>query len=70
MLAKPFEHSMTLSSLVFRQGVALRKLTNWHAIDRFRANLSYALLLRAAKKQMKREECGTFVFTKILQEQL
>lgn len=52
MLAKPFEHSMTLSSLVFRQGVALRKLTNWHAIDRFRANLSYALLLRVAKKQM------------------
>ena len=69
MLAKPFEHSMTLSSLVLRQGVALRKLTNWHAIDGIRVNLSYALLLRVAKKQMKREECGTLVFSKILQEQ-
>ena len=48
MLAKLFEHSGTLSSLDFRQGVTLRRLTNWHAIEGVRDNLSYALLLRVA----------------------
>lgn len=46
MLAKPFEHSITLSSLVFRQVVALRRLTNWHAIERARDNLSFCVVAK------------------------
>ena len=48
-----FERSMTLSSLVLPQGVTLRRLTNWHAIEGIRDNLSNALLLRVAHKQEK-----------------
>ena len=43
-----FERSMTLSSLFLPQGVTLRRLTNWHAIERIRDNLSNALLVRVA----------------------
>lgn len=40
-LVKASEHSMTLFSLGHRQGVALRSLTNWHAMEKVRDNLSF-----------------------------
>lgn len=52
MLAKRLKHSMTLSALVFRQDVALRRLTNWHAIEGVRDNLSYAFLLSVALRKI------------------
>lgn len=48
MLAKPFEYSRTLSSLMNRQGVALRRLTNWHAIESVRDNLSFCVAANGA----------------------
>lgn len=51
-LARPSKHSMTLSALVFRQDIALRRLTNWHAIEGVRDNLSYAFLLSVALRKL------------------
>ena len=49
MLANPFEHSMTLSSLVFQQVFALRRLTNWHTIERVRDNLSFCVVAQGGQ---------------------